>query len=139
MNKKILYLFFAAFLALAAIKTPAEEQNVEQLINSTTMPTDEEIRATIQKFHFDKAQEEYLFKETKKKLTEMYSDAQTKKLPETSNPENIIPEFFRQESEKQAVEDVKKSVNTQDSGRAKKYSNHDPLFPKKSYGARKDN
>ena len=55
--------------------TNAEEtQDLNTIIQESTMPTDAEIMETIRKFNFDKAQEEYLFKETKRKLTEMYSN-----------------------------------------------------------------
>lgn len=117
MKKKILYLSIAVLFSFCAMNfVNAQEENLEQMVNSTSMPTDEEIRATIQKFNFDKTQQEYLFKETKKRLEEMYAE---KKLPETNNSENVILENFGQESEKQAVEE-------------KKYSNHEPLTRKKS-------
>ena len=51
-----------------------EEVDINTAIQQTTMPSDAEIMETIRKFNFDKAQEEYLFKETKRKLIEMYSN-----------------------------------------------------------------
>ena len=67
--KKILYtvclmLFMGAF---------ASEVDFSQMLNSTTMPTDAEIRAVISQFNFDKDTQEVLFKDTKKKLKQMYS------------------------------------------------------------------
>ena len=146
MKKRIIYFALAVAFAFSVFNfssIKAEELNINQMINSTTMPTDEEIMATIRQFNFDKSQEEYLFKETKKKLNEMYSQigqmskagatstTQTttktktqetiKKLPEASKNQNI-----GQEQEKQAVDSVQNSNNVNNT-RTKKYSSHDPL------------
>ena len=51
-----------------------ETEDLNAIIQNSSMPTDAEIMETIRKFNFDKAQEEYLFKETKKKLQDMYSN-----------------------------------------------------------------
>ena len=53
----------------------AEENiDINTAIQQSTMPSDAEIMETVRKFNFDKAQEEYLFKETKRKLKELYSN-----------------------------------------------------------------
>ena len=51
-----------------------ETTDLSTMIIQSTMPTDAEIMETIRKFNFDKSQEEYLFKETKKKLQDLYSN-----------------------------------------------------------------
>ena len=51
-----------------------ETEDLNTVIQASSMPSDAEIMETIRKFNFDKAQEEYLFKETKRKLQEMYSN-----------------------------------------------------------------
>ncbi len=117
MKKRIIYFVLSFVFVFSAFNfanfAEAEEVNINQMINSTTMPTDEEIMATIKQFNFDKTQEEYLFKETKKKLTEVYEAAQ-KNLSEGRSTQNI-----GQKQEKQAVDSVQKTN--------KKYANHDSL------------
>lgn len=67
--KKILYaLILCFFVGFAVAQT-----DISQTLNNSTMPTDDEIRAVISRFDFDKNQKEMLFKETKKKLQELYS------------------------------------------------------------------
>ena len=69
-----------------------EEVDINTAIQQTTMPTDAEIMETIRKFNFDKAQEEYLFKETKRKLIEMYSNKNFSQITageSTLNTENL--------------------------------------------------
>ena len=58
--KKIFYIITVVFFLFANL-TIAQE---------LTMATDEEIRAAIEKFNIDKSQKEFVFQETKKKLTE---------------------------------------------------------------------
>lgn len=73
--KKIVYLisFMLLFGAFAS------EVDFTPALNSTTMPTDEEIRAVISQFNFDKDTQEVLFKDTKKKLKEIYGAKSAKK------------------------------------------------------------
>lgn len=76
MKNKILYIATAVLFSLSFINyTKADEvQDLNTVIQQTTMPSDAEIMETIRKFNFDKSQEEYLFKETKRKLKELYSN-----------------------------------------------------------------
>ena len=109
--KKILF-FMACSLFLLA---PAHAQNSTDLaksMNSSSMPSDEEIMQTIKKFNFDKAQEEYLFKETKRQLEEMYKTNDFSKLEQNQNA---------------AGGRQTQSKNTNSSQRQKKYSKHAPL------------
>ena len=73
MKKGIFYLFLASILffnyALAQ-----EAINYAQIVGSTAMPSDEEIMQTIEKFNFDKEQKQQLFKETKRRLKNMYEN-----------------------------------------------------------------
>ena len=67
--KKIIYTLFLCLFMGAAIA----DQDFSSVINSTSMPTDSEIRAIVSQFNFNKEQQEVIFKETKKKLQAMYS------------------------------------------------------------------
>ena len=73
MKKSLLYLLFALMISITP-NAYCEESDINSQIQATTMPTDEEIMETIKKFNFDKNQQDYLFKETKKRLEEMYSN-----------------------------------------------------------------
>ena len=120
--KKIFYIITIIFLAFFTKITYAE---------TMTMPTDEEIRATIKKFNIDKSQEEYVFQETKKKLTEIYSNKEN-----LSEIENLDLNNLGQELEKQTIESVGSSNNNKK--RTKKYTNHDPIFKKQKYGPKRE-
>ncbi len=76
MKNKILYIAMSVIFSFCFMNyTTAEEiQDLNTVIQETSMPTDAEIMETIRKFNFDKAQEEYLFKETKRKLNALYSN-----------------------------------------------------------------
>ena len=67
--KKILY----TFLAFCAVGTAFADIDFADAINNTSMPTDAEIRRILSQFNFSEDQKEELFKETKKKLQQMYS------------------------------------------------------------------
>lgn len=109
--KKIFYIITVVFFLFANL-TIAQE---------LTMPTDEEIRAAIEKFNIDESQKEFVFQETKKKLTEIYSNKEN--LPEI---ENLDLNNLGQELEKQTIENVGSSNFNKE--KKKKYSNHDPIF-----------
>ncbi len=77
MKNKILYIVMTIVFSFCFMNyTNAEEnpQDINAMVQQTSMPSDAEIMETIRKYNFDKAQEEYLFKETKKKLIELYSN-----------------------------------------------------------------
>ena len=76
MKNKILYIVMAIVFSFCfANYTKADETtDLNAMVQQTSMPTDAEIMETVRKFNFDKAQEEYLFKETKRKLNEIYSN-----------------------------------------------------------------
>ena len=107
MKKIILFLFFTICLGLNS--SFAQEAMV--------MPTDAEIMQTIQKFNFDPAQQDYLFKETKRRLQEIYSsngamgNSQIMQVPDVTI-ENSSNETNNIQQSKQ---------------RKKKYTNHPPL------------
>lgn len=67
--KKLTFLFLSLLLFLNA----ALAQNENAIQNALAMPSDEEIRAAIDKFNFSPKEKEQLFKETKKKLEEAFS------------------------------------------------------------------
>ncbi|MBQ8476024.1 hypothetical protein IJ531_03080 [bacterium] len=72
--KKLLYILLAS-CAMGAIN--AADVDFTSVVNSTSMPSDAEIRAVVSKFNFDKDQQEILFRETKKKLQAMYASKNT--------------------------------------------------------------
>jgi hypothetical protein len=76
MKNKILCIVTALLFSFCFMNySVAEEtEDLNTVIQASSMPSDAEIMETIRKFNFSKAQEEYLFKETKRKLTEMYSN-----------------------------------------------------------------
>ena len=76
MRNKILYIVMSLIFSFCFMNyTNAEETaDLNTMIQETSMPTDAEIMETIRKFNFDKNQEEYLFKETKRKLNELYTN-----------------------------------------------------------------
>ena len=103
----------------------AQEQNLPQ------MPSDEEIMQTIQKFIPDKEQQQFLFKETKKKLQETYSN--TELMNQVINA-NSLPEIQKANKNIEAIEP---SVNNPNK-KVKKYANHEPLSRRKKLEAQKD-
>lgn len=72
MKKIIISLFCLLSFCSFAHEIDMSKLQTENIIPTNfTMPSDEEIRATINTFNFDEKQKEILFKETKKKLQEM--------------------------------------------------------------------
>ena len=76
MKNKILYIALSVIFSFCFMNYSSADENIDinSAIRQTTMPTDAEIMETIRKFNFSKAQEEYLFKETKRKLNELYTN-----------------------------------------------------------------
>lgn len=71
MKKHLIYSLISLAVLFHTVTFAAE--NAATDLNTPTMPTDAEIMETISKFNFDKTQQDYLFKETKKRLEDMYS------------------------------------------------------------------
>lgn len=71
--KKILNfaLIMSAFIFLTTIVASADEITDKKI---DYMPSDEEIMETIKSYHFDSKKEEAVFKETKKRLQQMYDE-----------------------------------------------------------------
>lgn len=67
--KKIIFMF----LALCFMGIAFADIDFTEAIQNSSMPTDAEIKNIISQFNFSEEQKEDLFKETKKKLQEMYS------------------------------------------------------------------
>ena len=96
MKNKILYIVMTLLFSFCFMNySKADEaENINTIVEQSTMPSDTEIMETIRKFNFDKAQEEYLFKETKRKLKELYSNKNFSSITsnettlDTSNLEN---------------------------------------------------
>lgn len=76
--KKILYLI--PTLLIMQLTFAQEEINYAEILNSTSMPSDEEISKVINQFNFPQDQKEQLFKETKKQLQELYQTKDSKLL-----------------------------------------------------------
>ncbi len=106
--KKIIYtIVFCCFMSFAMA-----EIDFSQAISTTTMPTDAEIRATIAKFNFTPEQQEAIFKDTKKRLQEMYSSKNPSEFNQELNKNyefmNQVPDELMNSSVKQ---ETKKEVS----------------------------
>lgn len=113
MKKSLIYFLFSA-LFLFNVSVFAED-DLQTDMQNLKMPTDEEIMETIKKFNFDKTQQEYLFKETKRKLQDMYSNQDFSSVFEGDS--TLIDDS----------EEVKAQTK-----HTKKYSSHDDLSKRKS-------
>ena len=81
--KKIFYtLFLTCFLSCVVMA----DTDFTQAIHSSKMPTDAEIMEMISKFNFNEEQKRVIFKDTKKKLQDMYS---SKNVDETNADLNL--------------------------------------------------
>ncbi len=110
MKKKFLYIFLSLLFMFSAGYC---EENANISPQAITMPSDEEIMQTIDKFNFSKEQKEYLFKETKKSLIEMYKN------------QNFAPIL---EGETTLLDNS--SETKEKATKVKKYSKHDSLMKK---------
>ncbi len=108
MKKKFIYLALSLLFLLGAGYC---EEGLENTFKTTSMPTDEEIMQTIDKFNFSKEQKEYLFKETKKRLLEMYEN------------QNFAPIL---EGDTTLIDNSSKTK--EQATKTKKYSKHDSLM-----------
>ena len=120
--KKLLLLISALFLINPVF--------AQESLNA--MPTDEEIMQTIQKFGFSKEQQEYLFKETKKKLQETYySPATQKELTDFQSGLTQMPNIEEIQNNAEFnnafSEQIIKKEEIKPKKREKKYSKHEPL------------
>ena len=122
--KKILYMFFVSCFMCCAI---AADKDFSSAINSTSMPTDSEIRAIISQFNFTKEQQEVIFKETKKKLQDMYSGKST---DESNGDLNKYMKLMEHESvneyfDESITREVKKETSKLPVSNATNYSSMD--------------
>ncbi len=127
--KKLILLFVFMFLVF----TPIKAQETLQITGQEEigqMPSDEEIMKIIQKYNFDANQQEYLFKETKRKLQEIYQMAGA----QTSEVEQETATQSAPKVEYSKTKTSKKSNNSMQ--RKKKYTSHPPLTRR---GAQKAN
>lgn len=123
MKNKILYIITALVFSFCFMNySMAQEADLSSMVSQTTMPSDEEILQTIRKFNFDKSQEEYLFKETKKKLIELYSN---KNFSSVIQGESTINQNLQQQ------EILNNSSQTQ-TVRSKKYASHPSLTKRRN-------
>ena len=98
--KKILIL---ALMILSMNFALADEVfNLQEAVKNSPMPTDEEIRETIKKYNFDKTQQDYLFKEMKKNLEELYSN---------KNFQPVLNQTLEQQ--KEVINNINKSIEEQ--------------------------
>lgn len=67
--KKIVFMF----LALCSMGIAFADIDFSEAIQNSSMPTDAEIKNIISQFNFSEEQKEDLFKETKRKLQDIYS------------------------------------------------------------------
>lgn len=62
-----------ALLALSFSFALASEIDINNLSDLDRMPSDEEIMEVIDKYNFDQSKKDFLFKETKSRLEQMYN------------------------------------------------------------------
>ena len=108
MKNKILYIVMAIVFSFCFMNySKAEEAtDLNSMIIQSTMPSDAEIMETIRKFNFDKSQEEYLFKETKKKLQDLYSN---KNFSAITSGETTLDEEYVEKVDKKEIKTKKYS------------------------------
>lgn len=124
--KKLILLFVFLFLVFA----PIQAQETFQLTGQEEigqMPTDEEIMQIIQKYNFDANQQEYLFKETKRKLQEIY---------QLAGEQAVQTQKEEVKTTAPKVKYSKTKTSTSSMKRKKKYTSHPPLTRR---GAQKAN
>lgn len=124
--KKLILLF--VFLSL--VFAPIQAQETFQLTGQEEigqMPTDEEIMQIIQKYNFDANQQEYLFKETKRKLQEIY---------QLAGEQAVQTQKEEVKTTAPKVKYSKIKTSTSSMKRKKKYTSHPPLTRR---GAQKAN
>ena len=113
MKKGIFYLFLSGILFF---NYAIAQENIDysQIVNSTSMPSDEEIMQVIEKFNFDHDQKQQLFKETKRRLKNMYENNDYSDLIQGQEASGInLEEAYKE--------------NSNQKRRQKKYTNHEPL------------
>ena len=153
--KKIFCLFLYLVLFFGFSMANAFEAEVDSAVTLTTMPSDEEIMQTLDKFNFTPEQKELLFSQTKAQLQQMYNSndgsalLNNYSLPEvqkTDKPLDVERPQLKERPKKYSnhepltrkslvqpttqVEEQKMPLyteNTQAKERVKKYSKHDPL------------
>ena len=111
--KKILYIaiLFMFSFCLADV-------DFSEAIGTTSMPSDAEIMKVISQFKFDPKQKEEIFKETKKRLKEMYSNPDTLQSNEDLNAnlkllqDSSTDIILDPEKKQEALEEIKKLPST---------------------------
>jgi len=149
------------FISLAFLMfgcTYAQDVDFTQALNSTSMPTDQEIRAVISQFNFDNSTQEQIFKETKKKLQTMYANKNSAAINSELNSslktlENgSVDEYFDESKKTEVMQKINqlpqsssvsssaaKSTNSSTTvTRSKKYGSNQQLFEKRSYGPQRN-
>lgn len=127
--KKILYFLVTAILFSNVVVAQDDNAKINQMLQTTSMPTDQEIMQMVQMFASGEEEKQLLFNETKKRLEQMYvlkdASAITDMYKQMSNVEQIQNNFEQniqpQKSPKQ------QNTYSKPKKRVKKYSNHAPL------------
>lgn len=121
--KKILYFLFSILFIsnIAFAQDLATQMNTA--LNTTTMPSDEQIMQMINKFGLPQDQKELLFQQTKQQLQQLYETKNADALIQSQfgsyeNAQNMLPEIEKM---------MQNSGSTSSNERVKKYSNHPPL------------
>ena len=122
--KKIIYLFFLAFFSLN-LALAQDVNEIQNLLETGTMPTDEQIWQTIEQFGIEESQKEEVFYATKMQLEEMF---RTKQVPEIY--QNMNMDAIKEMNASGGVEMPLEEEKT--------YASHDPIFVKQRYGPQRD-
>ena len=76
--KKVLFIFLVFFCSQIAMANENTSIYFNQILNSTSIPSDTEIRTIINPFNYSTEQKEEIFKETKKQFEDLYNNKDSK-------------------------------------------------------------
>ncbi len=112
-------MLFLMFFGFNNIGYCEQIPDMNTIVSQTSMPSDAQIREVINKYDFDENQKEYLFKETKRKLQEIYAQ-KGKNVPLSSDLNMPVDSTLLN-----ANQNIENS--TLSGQKKKKYASHDPL------------
>lgn len=98
--KKIFYTILILFFTQISFAQDASI-NYSEILNTTAMPSDEEIRKVLNQLNYPQEQKEIIFQETKKQLQEIYTIKDVKLLEQKAiegvkllNSGHLLPQDF---------------------------------------------
>lgn len=98
--KKILFITLMLFFTQISFAQSASI-DYSEILNTTTMPSDEKIRKILSQFSYSQEESEKIFQETRKQLQEIYATKNAKLLEEKAiegvkllNEGHLLPQDF---------------------------------------------